>query len=70
MTSAMIDETSVPKIAGAAPKLPLTGSQSLDVRKPKPNVLQRRPPRDADLDADERRSSIGMTSAKPVVAQR
>src|SRR5437867_3384844 len=36
--SAIADETSVPYTAGAAPKCPATGSQSLDVRKLSPNV--------------------------------
>ena len=37
MTRARIDETMVPYRAGAAPKLPLTGSQSLETRKSRPN---------------------------------
>ncbi len=39
-TSAMKDETRVPNSAGAAPNSPLTGSQSLENRKPKPNDLK------------------------------
>ena len=37
MTKAMIEVTIVPKMAGAAPNVCCTGSQSLDVRKPNPN---------------------------------
>jgi hypothetical protein len=36
-TRAMIEVTIVPRIAGAAPKSPLTGSHVLEVRKPNPN---------------------------------
>ena len=49
----MIDVTIVPTIAGAAPNSPFTGSQVLEVRKPKPNCRSAGHPARADL---ERRS--------------
>ena len=37
-TSAMSEETSVPKMSGKAPNCSATGSQVLEVMKPKPNL--------------------------------
>ena len=39
ISKAIADETTVPKIAGAAPKWPWTASHSLEVRNPNPAAL-------------------------------
>src|SRR2546430_12393348 len=68
MTSARIEETIVPYIAGAAPKWPATGSQSLDVRNENPNV--RNAGQAATPTATKIKSTrIGTSDAKPVIDQ-
>ncbi len=54
MMRAMIDEASVPKIAGPAPNCPCTGSHALRGDEAKAELTERRPPGDEDLDCDER----------------
>ena len=66
MTSARIDVTIVPKIAGAAPNWPRTGSHSLDVRNPRPKRLSAGHPASA-TSQKTRPSSNGTHSANPVI---
>jgi hypothetical protein len=66
MISAIADETRVPKIAGAAPNTPLTGSHLLDVRKDKPNFWNAGMPAAAISTAMSPRSS-GTHIAKNVI---
>src|SRR5437868_8353786 len=63
---ASIDDTIVPYIAGAAPKWPATGSQSLDVRNETPNI--RNAGQAAMSTATKITSTrIGTSDAKPVI---